>query len=99
MRKTSKKIDKDRYNKVPNLTWKTTWESDKTTRKHHKRESPAIPSRKSQGSKNRQYSITKTNTKHKDNLFLPFDPTPGVEGVSVSKICATMLLHASFPLI
>ena len=32
-------------------------------------------------------------------FFLTFDPSPGVNVVSIGKIFATMLMHASFPII
>ena len=38
-------------------------------------------------------------TTFRKKMFWPFDPDPGVKGVSVGKIFATTLLYVSFPLI
>ena len=54
------------YNQVPHLTQDTTWESDKNTIKHHKRETRghSFPSRWPQGS-NEQ---TRKHEKHKTEI-------------------------------
>ena len=38
-------------------------------------------------------------TTFSEKNVLPFNPTPGVEGVCKDRICGCMLLHSSSPLI
>ena len=56
------------YDQVPHLTREAIWESHKNTRKHHTQESQEInsfPAGDHKAARTRQDSITKTNTKHK----------------------------------
>ena len=65
--KVRKKVKiRNRYNQVAQLTQDTTWESDKSTRKHHIQESQEVspsPTGDLKASTNRQDSMT--DTKHK----------------------------------
>ena len=56
---------RNRYNQVPHLTQDTTWESDKNTIKHHKREpiGQPFPAGDHKAAMNRRESMT--NTRHK----------------------------------
>ena len=59
---------RNQYNQVPHLTRDSTWESEKNIRKHHTQESLEVrlfPAGYHKGARNRQYSIIKTNVKHK----------------------------------
>ena len=64
--KVSKKaMINDRYNQVAHLTQDTTWESDKTTRKHHIQETKEVspfPAGDHNAGMNSQESMT--NMKH-----------------------------------
>ena len=58
---------RNRYNQVPHLAQDTTWESDKTTIKHHIQDSQEVipfPAGDHMAAVNRQDSIT--DTKHKE---------------------------------
>ena len=59
---------RNRCNQVPHLTEDTIWESDKNTKKHHIQKSQEVspsPAGDHKAARNRQDSMTKTNTNNK----------------------------------
>ena len=82
------------FNQAPHLAMTITWESDKYTRKHYTQESQEVslfPTRVHKDTRNRQDSMTKTNTKHKStNEAMPSNLSKKITG-GLKHVCLSLI--------